>query len=115
MFSRSTLRGKFNTSWNKFTLDNWAHPFDKPAYKDALITSLQVAFVSVVIAPSSAALMAFALSKYNFRGKGLVNILIVLPLTTPEIVMGASLFTLFFGRNVGSGSPPSSSPTCCSA
>ena len=47
--------------------------------------------------------MAFAQSKYNFRGKGAINILVILPLTTPEIVMGASLFTLFFARNVGFG------------
>ena len=47
--------------------------------------------------------MAMALSKYQFRGKGLVNIMVVLPLTTPEIVMGSSLFTLFFARNIGLG------------
>ncbi|HWJ63402.1 MAG TPA: ABC transporter permease [Acidimicrobiales bacterium] len=103
IFSFNDPVGKFNTSWNEFTLDNWAHPFDKPAYRDALITSLQVAFVSVLIATIVGGLMAFAQSKYNFRGKGAINILVVLPLTTPEIVMGASLFTLFFARNVGFG------------
>jgi spermidine/putrescine transport system permease protein len=103
LFSFNDPVGKFNTSWNQFTLENWAHPFDKPAYKDALITSIQVAVVSVIIATIVGGLMAFAQSKYNFRGKGAINILVILPLTTPEIVMGASLFTLFFARNVGFG------------
>jgi spermidine/putrescine transport system permease protein len=103
LFSFNDPVGKFNTSWNEFTLDNWLHPFDKPEYKNALITSLQVAGVSVVIATVIGGLMALALSKYEFRGKGLVNIIVVLPLTTPEIVMGSSLFTLFFARNIGLG------------
>lgn len=103
VFSFNKPVGKFNTAWKEFTFDNWLHPFAKPQYKDALVTSLQVAAVAVVIATIIGALMAMALSKYQFRGKGLVNIMVVLPLTTPEIVMGSSLFTLFFARNIGFG------------
>jgi len=103
LFSFNKPVGKFNTAWKEFTLENWAHPFDKPEYKDALVTSLQVAAVSVIIATVIGGLLALGTSKYKFKGKGLVNIIIVLPLTTPEIVMGASLFTLFFSRNVGLG------------
>ncbi len=102
-FSFNKPVGKFNTAWKEFTFDNWLHPFNKPEYRDALITSLQVAAVAVVIATIIGGLMALALSKYDFRGKGLVNIIVVLPLTTPEIVMGSSLFTLFFARNIGLG------------
>ncbi|CAN5466998.1 ABC transporter permease [soil metagenome] len=102
-FSFNKPVGKFNTAWKSFTLDNWAHPFDKPEYKDALVTSLQVAAVSVIIATIIGGLMALAQSKYDFKGKGLVNVIVILPLTTPEIVMGSSLFTLFFARNVGFG------------
>ncbi len=102
-FSFNKPKGKFNTVWRSFTLDNWAHPFNKPAYRDALVTSIQVAIVSVIIATIAGGLMALAQSKYEFRGKGLINILVILPLTTPEIVMGSSLFTLFFARNIGFG------------
>ena len=103
IFSFNDPTGKFNTSWNRFTLDNWAHPFRKADYTDALITSLKVAFVACLIATVLGGLMALAISRYQFRGKGLVNIIVVLPLTTPEIVMGSSLFTLFFARNIGFG------------
>lgn len=102
-FSFNEPSGKFNTSWNQFTLDNWAHPFRKADYTEALITSLKVAAVACLVATILGGLMALAISRYEFRGKGFVNIILVLPLTTPEIVMGASLFTLFFARNASFG------------
>jgi len=98
-FSFNKPKGKFNTVWQQFTLENWAHPFARRDYTQALFTSLKVALVSCIIATIMGSLLALALSRYKFRGSGLVNILIVLPLTTPEIVLGASLFTLFFDRN----------------
>ena len=98
-FSFNKPKGKFNTVWQEFTLENWAHPFARKDYTQALFTSLKVALVSCVIATILGSMLALALSRYKFRGSGLVNIIIVLPLTTPEIVLGASLFTLFFDRN----------------
>jgi spermidine/putrescine transport system permease protein len=103
LFSFNHPTGKFNTKWNQFTFDNWLHPFRKQDYTEALITSLKVAAVACTVATILGGLMALALSRYQFRGRGLVNIIIVLPLTTPEIVMGSSLFTLFFNANVTMG------------
>ncbi|WP_426572677.1 ABC transporter permease [Aquihabitans sp. McL0605] len=103
LFSFNDPVGKFNTQWNRFTLDNWAHPFRKADYTQALVTSLKVAFVACLVATVLGGLMALAISRYQFRGKGLVNIILVLPLTTPEIVMGSSLFTLFFAQNANFG------------
>lgn len=103
IFSFNDPAGKFNTAWNEFTLDNWADPFQRQDYTDAFITSLQVAAVACLVATVFGALMALATSRYEFRGKGLVNIILVLPLTTPEIVLGSSLFTLFFARNASLG------------
>ncbi len=102
-FSFNEPAGKFNTSWRQFTFDNWLHPFRKADYTQALITSLQVAAIACVVATMLGGLMALALSRYEFRGKALVSIILVLPLTTPEIVMGSSLFTLFFGQNLNFG------------
>ena len=102
-FSFNEPAGKFNTSWRRFTFDNWAHPFRKADYTAALVTSLKVAAIACVVATILGGLMALALSRYDFRGKALVTIILVLPLTTPEIVMGSSLFTLFFGQNLNFG------------
>ena len=94
---------KFNTSWNAFTWDNWANAFQSSEYTDALIVSLKVAFVSCVIATIFGTLIALALGRYRVHGGALWNMLLVLPLTTPEIVFGASLFTLFFNQGVSRG------------
>jgi spermidine/putrescine transport system permease protein len=57
----------------------------------------------VTLATVMGAMIALALSKYRFRGDALVDIFLVLPLTTPEIVLGASLLTLFVDFNVERG------------
>ena len=103
LFSFNKPKGKFNIVWQGFTLDNWANPFSKPEFTDALVVSLQVAALSTVCATVLGALIAISLSRYRFKGSGAVNLFLVLPLTSPEIVLGSSLATLFFSRGVDLG------------
>ncbi len=94
-FSFNKPKGRFNAVWQEFTLDNWLHPFaDKPLV-DALILSLRIAFISTIIATILGTFIAIALVRYRIKGGEPVNFLLVLPLTAPEIVLGASLLTLF--------------------
>ncbi|MFM7617247.1 MAG: ABC transporter permease [Actinomycetes bacterium] len=94
-FSFNAPVGRFNAVWNRFTLDNWLHPFADEALVDALLLSLRVAAISTVVATILGTLLAIALVRYRFRGGEPINFLLVLPLTAPEIVLGASLLTLF--------------------
>ena len=94
-FSFNAPVGRFNAVWNHFTLQNWLHPFADRALVDALLLSLRVALISTVLATVIGTFMAIALVRYRFRGGEPVNYLLVLPLTAPEIVLGASLLTLF--------------------
>jgi len=98
VFSFNQPKGKFNLVWQRFTLDNWANPFAQQELTDAFIRSLKVAAVAVIVATILGAFMSLALARYRFRGGGFVNTLIVLPLTAPEIVLGASLLSLFVNR-----------------
>lgn len=100
LFSFNDPRGKFNLVWQRFTLDNWAHPFAKHELTDAMVKSLKVAGISTIVATILGSLVAIALARYRFTGGSLVNLLLVLPLTTPEIVMGASLLNLFVKADV---------------
>ena len=95
-FSFNDPAGKFNIVWNGFTLDNWKDPFKPGPLTDAMVLSLKVAGVAALAATVLGSLIALALVRYRFKGGALVNLLLVLPLTTPEIVMGSSLATLFF-------------------
>ena len=103
LFSFNKPKGKYNIVWQGFTLDNWANPFSKPEFTDALVVSLQVAAVSTVCATVLGALIAISLSRYRFKGSGAINLFLVLPLTSPEIVLGSSLATLFLSRGVERG------------
>lgn len=94
---------KFNTTWESFTLQNWLHPFKEKQFTDALIESIKVAVVACTLATVLGSLIALALARYRMHGSATINLLLVLPLTTPEIVMGASLFSLFFNLGVTRG------------
>ncbi len=103
LFSFNKPKGKFNIVWQGFTLDNWLNPFSEPEFTDALLVSLRVAAVATVCATILGTLIALALSRYRFKGSGAVNLFLVLPLTSPEIVLGSSLATLFLARGVERG------------
>jgi spermidine/putrescine transport system permease protein len=102
LFSVNDPPGKSNVIWHGFSLDAWLNPFGVPQLFDVVRTSVVVALVSTIAATTLGTLIALALVRYNFRGSGATNILIFLPMATPEIVLGASLLTLF----VAIGGPP---------
>ena len=102
-FSFNRPAGKFNIVWTGFTWENWADPFSDAALTEALFVSLRVALISSVIAAVLGTMIALALSRYRFKGSGAVNLFLVLPLTSPEVVLGSSLATLFLARGVEFG------------
>ena len=103
LFSFNKPLGKFNYAWQGFTFENWADPFKYPALTDALLLSLNVAAVSTAIALVLGTLVAIALVRQRWRGHRAVDTFLVLPLTAPEVVIGAALLTLFldFGWAAG--------------
>ena len=103
VFSFNKPAGKFNYTWQGFTLENWANPFKYPALTAALRMSLSVAAVSTAIALVLGTLVAVALVRQRFRGRTAVDSFMVLPLTSPEVVMGASLLTLFLSMGWATG------------
>jgi len=102
-FSFNNPAGRFNYVWEGFTFKNWTNPFSYPGLGHALRVSLEIAAISSVAATVLGTLIALSLVRYGFRGRGLTNLLIFMPMTTPEIVMGASLLTLFLNRNIATG------------
>lgn len=104
-FSFNAPKSRFNFVWQGFTFDNWLNPGKYPELVDAVKLSLEVALISTVIATVVGAFMALALVRYRFRGGKLVDLLLIIPLTTPEIVMGASLYTLFLDGKLVPGLP----------
>ncbi|MGH2402113.1 MAG: ABC transporter permease [Candidatus Limnocylindria bacterium] len=101
VFGFNDLRGRFNFTWQGFTLEHYANIFtSQPRMNDALLTSITVAVVSTLIATAVGTLMGLALTRYEFRGRSPVNLLIFLPIATPEVVLGASLLALFVSAGI---------------
>jgi len=95
VFSFNQPTGKFNYTWQGFTWDNWRYWNGVPGIQGAIELSLEIALIASLVATALGTMIALALVRYSFRGRGSTNILIFLPLSTPEIVLGASLLTLF--------------------
>ncbi len=78
-----------------FTTEYWSSAFSLPELNEALLTSLRLAALATVIATVIGTLMAIALVRHKFRGRRLANLLIVIPMATPEVVIGAALLSMF--------------------
>ena len=102
-FSFNNPLGRFNYTWQGFTFKNWADPFGYPGLSGAIKVSLEIAFLSSLVSTILGTLIALALVRYKFRGSATTNLLIFIPMTTPEIVMGASLLTLFLNWKIPQG------------
>jgi spermidine/putrescine transport system permease protein len=100
VFSFNHPSGKFNYTWQGFTWDNWKYWDGVPGIRSAIVLSLEIALLASIAATALGTLIALALVRYGFRGRATTNILVFLPLSTPEIVLGASLLTLFLNLNV---------------
>jgi len=85
-----------------FTLDWWKNVFNIPGLPDAFKTSLKIAPISAAISTVIGTLLGLALGRYRFRGLRPVDFVIFLAIAVPEIVLGASLLSMF----VLVGSPP---------
>ncbi|GAB3252873.1 ABC transporter permease [Kineosporia babensis] len=92
-----------NLTWRGFTLENWTNPCGAPEVCSALGNSLKIGLASTLIATVLGTMVAFALARYRFRGRTPTNLLIFLPMATPEVVLAASLLTLFLNLRVPLG------------
>ena len=101
LFGFNDTAGRFNFTWQGFTLDNYRRLCEPPGLCGAMARSVQVAFLSTLVSTVLGTLIAFALVRHRFRGRTGTNLLIFLPMATPEVVMGSSLLALFL--NVGAG------------
>lgn len=103
VFSFNDPEGKFNFAWSGFTLEHWKDAFSIPELNDALVTSLELAAVSTAAATILGTLIAVALVRHQFRGRVAANVLIVVPMATPEVVIGAALLSMFVYFEVATG------------
>lgn len=103
LFSFNKPAGRFNYEWRAFSSDAWTDPCGVADMCGSLGLSLRIAVLATVLATLFGTLAAFALARFRFRGRGATNALIFLPMAMPEVVMAASLGTLFLNTRVAFG------------
>ena len=103
LFSFNDTQSRFNFVWQGFTLRHWENPGGPPGLLDAMRTSIEIAALSTLGATALGTLMALALVRYRFRARSATNFFIFLPLATPEVVLGASLLSLFLTIGFATG------------
>ena len=103
VFSFNDPKGRFNFTWEGFTLEHWKHPFSNPDLAKAMENSFSIALITTIIATALGTFMAMALVRYGFRGRGVVDFFVFLPLSTPEVVIGAALLALFLTASISTG------------
>ncbi|MFI1288591.1 ABC transporter permease [Streptomyces sp. NPDC020792] len=103
VFSFNKPKGRFNYQWQAFSLDAWKDPCGVADMCGSLSLSLQIAVWATIGATALGTMIAFALVRYRFRARGTVSSLIFLPMAMPEVVMAASLLTLFLNMGAQLG------------
>jgi len=95
--------GKYNYIWHQFSTDAWRHPCQVGDICQHMGLSLEIGVVAMIGSTVLGTMAAFAMSRHRFRARTGVNLLLFLPMAAPEIIMGATLLTLFYST-IGSGS-----------
>jgi spermidine/putrescine transport system permease protein len=102
LFSFNNSRRTF--VWRGFTLDWYPKLFENADLLDALRVTMIVAVVAVIVSTILGSLLGLGLARLRFRGSGATETLLLLPMVTPEIIMGISLLIFFFQLFGGVGS-----------
>jgi spermidine/putrescine transport system permease protein len=94
---------KSNIAWKRFTLENWLNVCDQQEVCNAFGNSIAIAVIATLAATVLGTAIAIALGRYKFKGRGATNLLLFLPMATPEVVMGAGLAAQFLNVGIGKG------------
>jgi spermidine/putrescine transport system permease protein len=103
LFSFNNPTGRFNYEWSSFSTQAWTSICTPAGLCDSLLLSLKVGLIATIVATILGTMIAFAISRHRFHGRTPTNLLIFVPMATPEVVMGSSLLTLFVGIGIPLG------------
>jgi spermidine/putrescine transport system permease protein len=102
-FSFNDPAGRQNITWQGFTFRNYVDLWGRSQITTPMLVSLAVAASSTVVATTFGTMIGLALTRFAFRGRWVMNLLIFIPMTAPEIILGASLLTLWVSLDIERG------------
>ena len=90
-------------SWKGFTFDWYVKLWENEALLSSFGNTMIIALVSTLLATIIGTLGAVGIYRYKFRGKGMINGLLYIPVVIPEIVIGIALLTIFANADIPRG------------
>ncbi|GAA2639653.1 ABC transporter permease [Paractinoplanes durhamensis] len=102
-FSFNDTKGRYNQEWQGFTFKWYGKIFEIEDLTKALWTSLIIAVISSLLSGALGTGIGYALGRYRFRGSGTLNLIMFATISSPELIMGASLLSLFVSLALGLG------------
>jgi len=92
--------GKSNLVWKGFTFDNWKNPCGAPEVCTALGNSIKIGLIATIFSTILGTMIAFAIGRYAFKGRSTSNLLIFLPMATPEIIQKLKMIQLHANKKI---------------
>lgn len=103
LFGFNDTKGRYNITFQGFTLKWYKELFAIDGLTNALINSLTIAVIATVVSVAVGGALGMALGRYRFRGKGPLSLVVFAQIATPELVLGTSLLSLFLSLNIPRG------------
>jgi len=103
LFGFNDTHGRYNIVWSGFTLKWFTHPFNIPTLNAAAVTSMWTALTATAISTTLGTMLALASHRYDFRGKSIIDSVLIMNIAASEVVVGSALLTLFVTYGVGLG------------
>ncbi len=96
---------KYSVAWTGFTFDWYRRLAERTDILRGLRASLIVGTISTVVATLFGTLLALGLARRRFPGRRALEVLLYLPIVTPEVIAGISLLVLFVLLGIPLGLP----------
>ena len=88
---------RLTVGWKGFSLQWYEKLFQNSSLMEALVNSLILGVLSCLLSAVIGTLGAVGMAKLNYKSKGLLEYVSILPLMTPEIILGM-VFLAFFSQ-----------------
>lgn len=103
VFGFNNTKGKFNFTWQGWTLHWYANLFAIPDLTTALRNSITIAIIVTIASAIMGTMIGYAMGRYSFRGRGIITLILFANVAAPEIAMGTGLLSLFLSMGIPRG------------
>lgn len=103
LFGFNDTQGRFNFVWQGWTLNWYRELFSINDLTTSLENSITIAVIVTIVSAVLGTMIGYAMGKYRFRGRGVLDLVLFANVAAPEIAMGTGLLSLFLTMGIPRG------------